>query len=105
MQITLTGNHLDITDALRSYVEEKMEKIRRHYEQIIDARVTLEPQNNSHRAEATLNLSGKTIFADAVEADMYAAIDAMTDKLDRQIIKHKEKQKDHHSTPTKHLEI
>ena len=96
MNLSVTGHHIDITESLRAYVTEKMDKLTRHFDNVIDVHVILTVEKVRHKAEATIMLSGAKLFADAVEEDMYAAIDALTDKLDRQVIKHKEKLKDHH---------
>jgi putative sigma-54 modulation protein len=96
MQINLTGHHIEITDSLRNYVNEKMEKLERHFDKVSNTHVILTVENLRHKAEATVHMSGNDIFADAVEDDMYASIDALVDKLDRQVKKHKEKLKDHH---------
>lgn len=96
MQINLTGHHVDITDALRDYVQDKFERLERHFDQVIDIHVVLTVEKNHNKAEANLQVSGNQIHADAVHEDMYAAIDALIDKTDRQLIKHKEKMKDHH---------
>ncbi len=95
MQINLTGHHVDITPALRSYVNEKLEKLARHSDSIGNVHVVLTVESTVQKAEATMHLSGADLFADAENENMYAAIDALTDKLDRQVIKHKEKRKDH----------
>lgn len=97
MQLTLTGHHLDVTPALRGYVEKKIERVLRHYEQVIDAHCVLTVEKLEHKAEATLVVTGAVIHADAKDGDMYAAIDALIDKLDRLLRKHKEKQSDHHA--------
>ena len=96
MQISLTGQHIDITPALREYVSTKMDRIERHFDHVVDVHVVLDVIKLQHRAEATLHLPGRSIFAESTERDMYAAIDGLTDKLDRQIIKHKEKITNHH---------
>ncbi|MEX0374069.1 ribosome hibernation-promoting factor, HPF/YfiA family [Spiribacter pallidus] len=96
MKIDITGQHLDITDALRGYVEEKFQRLERHFDNVVDAHVMLRVEKNRHQAEATLALSGARLFAEATEDEMYAAIDALIDKLDRQVVKHKEKRSDHH---------
>ncbi len=96
MQIDLTGHHVDLTDALRNYVNEKFERLQRHVDQVVDVHVILTVEKLDHKAEATMQLSGLKVFADAKAQDMYAAIDALSDKLDRQVIKHKEKRADHH---------
>ena len=96
MQINLTGQHLDITPALRDYVNEKIDRLERHFDNVTDMHVVLSVEKLRHKAEATMHIAGGNLFADAVEEDMYAAIDALTDKLDRQVKKHKEKLTDHH---------
>ena len=96
MQINLTGQHLDITPALRDYVNEKIDRLERHFDNVTDMHVVLSVEKLRHKAEATMHIAGGNLFADAVEEDMYAAIDALIDKLDRQVKKHKEKLTDHH---------
>ena len=97
MQLNLTGHHVDITPALRDYVNAKVEKLERHFDNVTDAHVILTVEKLRHKAEATIHLSGGKIFADSVEDDMYAAIDGLVDKLDRQVKRHKEKLKAHHT--------
>ncbi|HYQ70517.1 MAG TPA: ribosome-associated translation inhibitor RaiA [Gammaproteobacteria bacterium] len=96
MQINLTGHHVDLTAPLHDYVNSKMERLERHFDHVTDIHVVLSVEKLRHKAEATLHVSGGTLFADAVQEDMYAAIDSLTDKLDRQVKKHKEKLTDHH---------
>lgn len=96
MNLSVTGQHIDVTEPLRDYVHEKMNKLERHVDHLTDIHVILSVEKLRQQAEATLNLTGTRIHAEAEEHDMYAAIDALTDKLDRQVIKHKEKLKDHH---------
>ena len=96
MQINLSGHHVDITTPLRDYVNSKMERLERHFDHVTDIHVVLGVEKLRHKAEATMHISGGTIFAEAVEENMYAAIDALVDKLDRQLKKHKEKITDHH---------
>lgn len=91
MQINLTGHHLDLTDALRNYVHEKFERLERHFDHINNVHVVLEVDKVRQKAEAKLNVNGGEIFATSEEEVMYAAIDSLVDKLDRQVIKHKEK--------------
>ncbi|MEE4362011.1 MAG: ribosome-associated translation inhibitor RaiA [Pseudomonadales bacterium] len=91
MQINVTGHHLDITDSIRSYVLEKFDRLERHFEHITNIHVILEIEKNRQKAEATIHVKGGELFADAESEDLYAAIDALVDKLDRQILKHKEK--------------
>jgi putative sigma-54 modulation protein len=95
MQINLTGHHIEITDALRNYVNDKLERLERHFDKVSNTHVILSVESLKHKAEATVHLSGNDIYADALEDDMYAAIDALVDKLDRQVKKHKEKLKNH----------
>jgi len=96
MQINITGHHVDITPALHAYVEEKLERLERHFDNITNAHVILEIEKDRQKAEATIHVSKGQVYADAEDANMYAAIDSLADKLDRQIKKHKEKLKDHH---------
>lgn len=97
MQLTLTGHHVDVTPALKTYVERKLDRIVRHFDSVIDVHCVLTVEKLQHKAEATLAVSGAKIHADAVDGDMYAAIDSLADKLDRRIKKHKEKLTDHHA--------
>lgn len=96
MQLSVTGHHVEITDSLRDYVQEKIERIQRHFDQVTNVHVILSVEKVRHKAEATLHLAGGNIFAEAENDDMYAAIDALADKLDRQVRRHKEKMTDHH---------
>ncbi|GAA4498470.1 ribosome hibernation promoting factor [Pseudaeromonas paramecii] len=91
MQINLSGHHIELTDPLRDFVTTKFAKLERHFEQINNVQVILNVEKLNQIAEAKLNVNGGEIFANAQDADMYAAIDALIDKLDRQLIKHKEK--------------
>jgi putative sigma-54 modulation protein len=91
MQLTISGHHLEITDAIREYVNTKFAKLERHYEQITSTSVILTVEKLSQNAEATVHVSGAELFANAQHEDLYAAIDSLTDKLDRQLIKYKEK--------------
>ncbi|MBF6057234.1 MULTISPECIES: ribosome hibernation-promoting factor, HPF/YfiA family [Thiomicrorhabdus] len=95
MQINITGHHIDITDALRSYVSEKMEKLERHFDHVTNVHVILTVSKQNQKAEANVHVSGADLFAQHETEDMYASIDGLVDKLDRQIIKHKEKVSDH----------
>ncbi len=97
MQINISGHHVDVTDALRQHVADKFQRIERHFDNVTDVQVILTVEKLEHKAEATIHVSGATLFADSVEENMYAAIDSMTDKLDRQVRKHKEKITDHHA--------
>lgn len=95
MQISLTGHHVDITDSLRGYVDSKFERLERHFDHVTNVHVILSVEKLRQKAEATMHVNGADLFADCVEEDMYAAIDGLIDKLDRQVKKHKEKQKNH----------
>lgn len=90
MNLKMTGHHLEITPAIREYVSTKMSRIKRHSDHVIDISMVLSVEKQRQKAEASIHLSGKDIFAECEDADMYAAIDLLVDKLDRQIIKHKE---------------
>lgn len=96
MHITIAGHHLEITDALHDYVTSKLERLERHFDQVSNIDVILTVEKHVQKAEATVPVNGQNLFAIAEEQDMYAAIDALVDKLDRQIIKRKEKVTDHH---------
>lgn len=95
MQIDVTGHHVELTDSLHAYVNQKFEKLERHFDNVVDAHVILTVEKLRQKAEATMQISGAKLYADAVAEDMYAAIDGLVDKLDRQIKKHKEKLTDH----------
>jgi putative sigma-54 modulation protein len=97
MQLFVTGHHIEVTDSMRAYVDKKMERIVRHFDHVIDVHCILSVEKLEQRAEATLKVRGKDIHADAIDTDMYAAIDALSDKLDRLVKKHKEKASDHHA--------
>lgn len=94
MQVNVSGHHLDITDALKSYVDTKLERLERHFDRITNVNVILKVEKQRQKAEATIRISGGEVFADAQAEDLYAAIDLLADKLDRQLIKRKEKSKD-----------
>jgi len=96
MNLTVTGHHIDVTESMRNYVTSKMDRLERHSDDVTDVHVILTVEKQRKKAEATVNVKGAQLFADTIDGDMYAAIDLMTDKLDRQLIKHKEKIKDHH---------
>jgi len=95
MQISVTGHHVEVTDSLRNHVEEKIGKLKRHFDNVTDVHVILTVEKLEQKAEATVQISGAKLFANDVQEDMYQAIDNMVDKLDRQIIKHKEKTGSH----------
>ena len=95
MQLNISGHHLDITPALRQHSNEKLSKIKHHFDQVININMILEVQKDVQTAEATIHLSGTDLFAKAQSNDMYASIDQLANKLDSQIIKHKEKLHSH----------
>jgi ribosome hibernation promoting factor len=96
MQLDVTGRHVDITDSLKSYVENKFQKLERHFEHINNTHVILSVEKDRQKAEATVHVNRGNLFADNEQEDMYAAIDGLIDKLDRQLKKHKEKLTNHH---------
>ena len=91
MKIDITGHHVEVTDSLRDYVNVKMDRVERHFDIVSSAHVILSVEKTRQKAEATLSLKGSRVFAESTEEDMYAAIDSLVDKLDRQVKKHKEK--------------
>ncbi len=101
MQLNLSGHHIEVTPALRTYVSDKLEKLERHFDHVTNVHVVLSVEKLRKKAEATLHVSGANLFANAEDEDMYAAIDALADKLDRQIKKHKEKIQEHHHSDGK----
>ena len=96
MQVTITGQHLEITDALRDYVNEKMDRVQRHFDHVTKTQVVLHVEKTRHIAEGNLSAKGTMINANGEAEDMYAAIDQMIDKLDRQVRRYKTKIRDHH---------
>lgn len=96
MQVNISGHHLEVTDALRDYIGEKFARLERHFDRIISVQVILQVEKLQQKIEATLHVAGREVVANAEHEDMYAAIDAVIDKLDRQLIKHKEKQLERH---------
>jgi putative sigma-54 modulation protein len=95
MQIEITGHHVDVTDALRDYCQTKFDRLKRHFDKVINVHVILTVEKKVQKAEATLHISGNDVHAEAESEDMYASIDTLIDKLDRQIMKHKEKMTEH----------
>ena len=96
MRIETHGQQIEVTNALREYVESKLARLKRHFDQPLDVRTQLSLDKPDHKAEATITISGRVLHADAAAIDMYAAIDLLADKLDRLLMKHKEKIVDHH---------
>jgi len=102
MNLSISGHHLEVTPALREYVTVKLDRIRRHFDQVIDVNVFLSVDKLRQRAEIALHVRGKDIFAESVDEDLYAAIDSLVDKLDRQVLKYKDKRFAHPHEAIKH---
>ena len=96
MNLHISGHHLEITPAIHDYVTGKLERVTRHFDNVIDVSVIFSVDKLKQKAEVTVHLSGKDVYVEAIEEDLYAAIDVLADKLDRQIQKHKQKVQDHH---------
>jgi putative sigma-54 modulation protein len=104
MNLNISGHHIDVSSPLRAYVLDKLKRIERHFDHLISADVILSVEKMRQKAEATVHASGADLHAEAVDGDMYAAIDLMMDKLDQQTRKHKEKLRNHHQKePTKRM--
>jgi putative sigma-54 modulation protein len=103
MNLHLTGHHLQITPAMRDYVAAKLGRITHHFDHVIDVNVILSVEKLRQKVEASVHVRGKDIFCESIDTDMYAAIDGLVDKLDRTIVKHKEKNLEHRhgATPIK----
>ena len=99
MNLSLSGHHLEITPAIRDYVTQKLSRLTRHFDHVIDVTVVLSVDKLRKQVTANLHIRGKEIHAECVEADMYAAIDALADKLDRQVVREKEKRNGHRHPP------
>jgi len=95
MNLNITGHHIEVTPAIREYVTGKLDRVLRHFDQVTSSHVILSVEKLQQKAEVTLHVKGKDIFADATDADLYAAIDLVADKLDRQVVKHKERVSHH----------
>jgi putative sigma-54 modulation protein len=95
MNVQVSGHHVEVTQAIREYVLSKLERVQRHFDQVIDINVILSVQKLKQKAEISVHVRGKDIHVESDDADMYAAIDLMMDKLDRQVIKHKQKAYSH----------
>ena len=103
MQLNVTGHHVEVTESMRGYVEKKLERIGRHYDQVLDVHCILTVEKLRQKAEATLHLRGTAIHTEATDENMYAAIDILTDKIDRCLKKHKEKVSDHHAAEARRV--
>jgi putative sigma-54 modulation protein len=106
MNLTISGHHLDVTPALREYVLTKLDRITRHFDQVVDVNVLLtveklKEKERRHKAEVTLHVKGRDIYVEQAHEDMYAAIDQLMDKLDRQVMRHKDRVQNHHHAAVK----
>ena len=101
MQITITGHHIEVTPALRAYVTEKLQRISRHFDHVISISVILKVEKPLQQAEGTVHAAGKSLFAQDANTDMYAAIDGLADKLDKQVRRHKDRVRGHHASSAK----
>lgn len=95
MNLNITGHHIEVTPAIHDYVYAKLDRVIRHFDNVTSAHVILSVDKLHQKAEITLHVKGKDIFADSIETDLYAAIDTLADKLDRQVLKYKEKNSNH----------
>jgi putative sigma-54 modulation protein len=102
MNLTVTGHHVAVTPAIRTYVETKLERIIRHSDHVSGVSVILSVQKLRQKAEANVHLRGKDLFVEADHEDLYAAIDAMADKLDRQVLRYKDRASNHPHDALKH---
>ncbi|TMH73717.1 MAG: ribosome-associated translation inhibitor RaiA [Betaproteobacteria bacterium] len=91
MSLKVSGHHLEVTPAIRSYVRAKIERVTRRFDHVIDAHVILTVNKVRQKAEVTLHVRGKDLHCESVEEDLYAAIDLLADKLDRQVLRYKDK--------------
>ncbi len=96
MNLQVSGHHLEITPALHAYVTGKLERITRHFDNVIDVNVILSVDKLTQKAEVTVHLAGKDVYVESVDEDLYAAVDGLVDKLERQVQKYKQKLQDHH---------
>jgi putative sigma-54 modulation protein len=108
MNLTISGHHLDLTPAIREHVLNKLDRVRRHFDHVIDISVILTvdklpEKEKRHKAEINLRLRGKDIHVESIAQDLYAAIDTLTDKLDRQVLKYKDKLQDHQHAAIKRM--
>jgi putative sigma-54 modulation protein len=105
MNLTISGHHLEVTPALRTYVAGKLDRITRHFDQVVDVKVLLSIENQTEKerrqkAECNIHVKGSDMFAESAHEDMYAAVDELMDKLDRQVVRHKDRLQSHqHESP------
>ncbi|WPB57210.1 ribosome hibernation-promoting factor, HPF/YfiA family [Xylophilus sp. GOD-11R] len=108
MNLTISGHHLDVTPALRGYVTSKLERVTRHYDDMVDIKVILSVEKQKEkqlrqRAECSILVKGSEMFAESAHADLYAAVDELMDKLDRQVVRHKDRVQNHHHEAPKRM--
>jgi putative sigma-54 modulation protein len=104
MNLTISGHHLEVTPALRTYVTGKLDRITRHFDQVVDVKVLLTVEKEKRqRAECNIHVKGNDLFAESAHEDLYAAVDELMDKLDRQVVKHKTRITDHHHDAPKRM--
>ena len=108
MNLTISGHHLEVTPALRGYVTHKLDRVLRHFDQVVDVRVLLSVEKQKEkerrqRAECNIHVKGSDLFAECANEDLYAAVDQLVDKLDRQVVRHKTKLTDHHHEAPKRM--
>jgi putative sigma-54 modulation protein len=108
MNLTISGHHLEVTPALRNYVTAKLDRITRHFVQVVDVKVLLsvekqKEKDRRQRAECNIHVKGSDLFAECAHQDLYAAVDELVDKLDRKVVRHKDKLKDHHHEAAKRI--
>ena len=105
MNFTVSGHHVSVTPAIRDYVLSKLDRVSRHFDHVIDVNVILSVEKLAHKAEVNLHVRGKDIFVETIDENMYAAIDTLADKLDRQVLKYKDRSQNHAHTPLKRQEV
>ena len=108
MDLTISGHHLDVTPALRNYVTTKLDRITRHFDQVVGVKVLLSVENQKEKekrqhAECSVRVKGSDLFAESAHEDLYAAVDELVDKLDRQVVRHKNRLQDHHAEARRRL--
>lgn len=101
MNLSITGHHLDVTPAIREYIQTKIGRVIRHFDHVIDIQVMLSVEPLKHRAEITMRIRGKDIHCEALEENLYAAIDVLVDKVDRKVVQHKNRTQNHAHVPVK----
>ena len=110
MNLNISGHHLDVTPALRTYVVTKLDRVTRHFDQVVDVNVLLSVEkltekDKRQKAEVTLHVKGRDIFVEQAHEDLYAAIDQLMDKLDRQVVRHKDRVQEHHHAAPKRMDL